>query len=145
MIQIEPMQHDDIEALAKRQNFAEAIVKQIVPGAAFDGSVADLDWVQRALNSGQLSKEDTIDLQSLGALFARVFLNVSSGYSWWIVNDDAGRDPCLRYAESDLLVHPLTIISQRIEQGQVVHLRTLLGELQQQLLVHSSRIDQQSH
>jgi Domain of unknown function (DUF3806) len=37
-----------------------------------------------------------------------------------IVEDEHGRDPAIRYAETSVILFPLTMISKRIESGERV-------------------------
>ena len=52
---------------------------------------------------------------------------------WCAVEDEYGRDPALRYRETDLLVFPLTMISKRVEDGESVDVRELLRLLVEKL------------
>lgn len=47
------------------------------------------------------------------------------GMDWWIVEDEYGRDPCLRYLETALHLNPLTMISKRIERGESVDIQRI--------------------
>jgi len=48
-----------------------------------------------------------------------------NGLDWWIVEDEYGRDPCLRYEHTTLQINPLTMISKRLERGERVSEREL--------------------
>lgn len=94
-----------------------------------DGTREDLKRLQLIIESGQIPTENTKELQSLGIILGKVFVNETPGYDWWIVNDEYGKDVCIRYKETSLLIFPLTIISKRIEDGElfdVVELYRLL-------------------
>ncbi|OMH38211.1 DUF3806 domain-containing protein [Motiliproteus sp. MSK22-1] len=134
---------DDINQLTKQLNFAELRISLIIEGSSFDGSLNDLDLIQQALDSGEIAATDTIDLQTLGVPFGQLFINYNPGFSWWMVDDNIGRAPCIRYRETDLLLYPLTLISKRIEDGEVVDVKQLFINLSQQLEEITSKLDLQ--
>ncbi|MEH6627195.1 MAG: DUF3806 domain-containing protein [Motiliproteus sp.] len=134
---------EDIEQLSKQLKFIEMRIGLIVQDAAFDGSLNDLDLLQQALDSGQISAEDTVDLQSLGVPFGQLFINNNPGFDWWMVDDEIGRAACLRYRETDLLLYPLTLISKRIEEGEAVNIRQLFMNLGLQLQDVTRELDMQ--
>lgn len=89
-----------------------------ITGQKMDGSLTDLDRLQAIIDSSQLAADNTADLQCLGIIFGKVFVNLTPDYDWWIVKDAYGEDPCIRYKETSLLVFPQTILSKRIEDGE---------------------------
>ena len=140
---VSPPSEDDIEQLRKQLAFIELRIGLIVKDAAFKGGLEDLDLLQQALDSGQIAATDTIDLQSLGVPFAQLFIDHNPGYSWWMVEDEFGRAACLRYRETDLLLHPITLISKRVEEGNAVNVRQLFASLSQQLSEITQKLDSQ--
>lgn len=130
---VSPPTQEDINQLGKQLNFIEMRIGLIIKGAAFEGSLDDLDLLQRALDSGDIASDDTVDLQSLGVPFGQLFINNNPGFNWWMVEDEIGRAPCIRYKETDLLLYPLTLISKRVEDGELVNIRKLFENLSQQL------------
>jgi hypothetical protein len=71
--------------------------------------------------------------QALGLAFGRAFLNEFPDYDWWMVEDEYGRDPAIRYKETSLLVFPMTMISKRVEDGEQVDVGELFDGLAKQL------------
>jgi hypothetical protein len=47
------------------------------------------------------------------------------GFHWIIVQDQNGRDPAIRYKQTSLILFPLTMISKRIERGEIVDIFAL--------------------
>ncbi len=76
-----------------------------------------------------IGTDQTYDLQSLGLIFGQVFLQRHQGFDWWMVEDEYGRDPALRYKETSLLLFPLTMISKRLEDGEEFDLEELFNGL----------------
>ena len=129
---------DDLERLAKQVLFVYELAQRKYE-ATLNGTVADLPALQRLLKDKAFAPSQTWELQSLGLAFGSV-LCTSTGLDWVTVEDEYGRDPALAYAETSLLLFPLTMISKRIESGEAVNLRELhdkivdqVGELQVKL------------
>ena len=116
---IEAPTEAEIDAIARALIHAEHVVNEAL-GAKLDGSRSDLSLLQRLLDSGTLEREATYTLQALGLAFGRVFLTENPDYDWWMVEDEYGRDPAIRYQRSSLLAYPRTMLSKRIEDGESV-------------------------
>jgi hypothetical protein len=93
-------------------------------GCALIQSLDDLPVLQRLLDEDVIDK-DAYALQCLGVALGRVMATNIEGMDWWIVEDEYGRDPCLRYLETALHLNPLTMISKRIERGESVDIQRL--------------------
>ncbi len=130
--QIEAPNTADVDRFA-RQLVHACDLAQLIIGRDLTGRESDLDLLQRIVDSCQLEPEATYSLQALGIAFGRVFIENNVGYDWWMVEDEYGRDPAVRYAEISLLVFPMTMISKRIEDGEVVDVCDLYHCLRQRL------------
>ena len=108
-------------------------ISEDVSGSKMDGSMQDLDRLQSILDSGQVPTENTQELQSLGIVFGKVFVNETPGYDWWVIEDEYGKDACVRYKETSLLIFPQTMLSKRIEDGEQVNVLELFNGLKQDL------------
>ena len=97
------------------------------------GTRQDLALIQRVLAQGLVDPEATYTLQALGLAFGRAFLNEFPDYDWWMVEDEYGRDPAIRYKETSLLVFPMTMISKRVEDGEAFDVSELFDGLAKQL------------
>lgn len=129
---IEAPNSEDIERIALLLVHAAGLVEQAT-GEALTSAPEDLDLIQRTLDAGPLPKDATYSLQALGAALGKVFVGENEGYDWWMVQDEYGRDPAIRYRETSLLVFPQTMISKRIEEGQPVAMRNLYSDLKSRL------------
>jgi hypothetical protein len=89
-------------------------------GLALAGTVADLAALQKVIDSKIVEPEATYSLQALGLAFGKVFIGTQENYDWWMVEDEYGRDPAIRYKQTTLLLFPKTMISKRIEDGEQV-------------------------
>ena len=129
---IEPPTEKDIENIAMGVVHAGQVIEQALD-EDLDGTRQDLALIQRVLDQGLVEPEATYTLQALGLAFGRVFLNEFPDYDWWMVEDEYGRDPAIRYKETSLLVFPMTMISKRIEDGEPFEVSELFDGLAKQL------------
>jgi hypothetical protein len=130
---IEAPTASDIDRIAKQLIHAESVVIDIV-GRAFDGSRADLSAIQSVLDAGAVEPDATYTLQSLGIAFGKVFVEQHPGFDWWMVEDEYGRDPAIRFGQTSLLAFPQTMISKRIEDGERVDIEGLFDGLSRRLV-----------
>lgn len=107
-------------------------------GEVLDCSDSDLPRLQTVYHT--LSNLDEIEydqkrlaLQSIGIALGQVIAKANTGFDWWVISDEQGRDPCLRYENSDLLVYPQTLISKRVENAESVNIKSLYSDLTEQL------------
>ena len=129
---IEPPTEKDIENIAMGVVHAGQVIEQALE-EDLDGTHQDLELIQRVLDQGLVEPEATYTLQAFGLAFGRVFLNEFPDYDWWMVEDEHGRDPAIRYKETSLLVFPMTMISKRIEDGDPFDVSELFDGLAKQL------------
>jgi len=129
---IEPPTEKDIENIAMGVVHAGQVIEQALD-EDLDGTHQDLELIQRVLDQGLVEPEATYTLQAFGLAFGRVFLNEFPDYDWWMVEDEHGRDPAIRYKETSLLVFPMTMISKRIEDGDPFDVSELFDGLAKQL------------
>jgi hypothetical protein len=129
---IEPPTEKDIENIAMGVVHAGQVIEQALD-EDLDGMHQDLELIQRVLDQGLVEPEATYTLQAFGLAFGRVFLNEFPDYDWWMVEDEHGRDPAIRYKETSLLVFPMTMISKRIEDGDPFDVSELFDGLAKQL------------
>lgn len=108
-------------------------ISEDVTGQKMDGSMQDLDRLQNIIDSNQIPVTNTQELQSLGIVFGKVFANETPDYDWWVVEDEYGKDACIRYKETTLLIFPQTMLSKRIEDGEHVDVAELYSRLRQDL------------
>ena len=81
-----------------------------------DGKLKLLDVI---LKSGWIKPDETVKLQCLGITLGDA-LAQKLDLHWVQVEDEYGTDPALRYAETSIIIFPMTLISKRIERGEQV-------------------------
>ncbi len=87
-------------------------------------SEEDIPVLQALLDDNVFRPHQIYELQSLGIVFGDIF-DAGPRFSWTMVTDEYGRDATIRYAETTLLINALTMISKRVESGEIVDVRLL--------------------
>ncbi len=129
---IEAPTPDDLQQIALSLVHARQAIVDILH-AELDGSKSDLDLIQRALDSGVIDAEAEYTIHALGIAFGKVFVNAEPDYDWWMIDDEYGRDPAVRYLQSSLTFHPQDMLIKRIERGEKVDVTELYEGLRSQL------------
>ena len=139
-MKIEPPQKNDLRAIAHHLLHADELVAAVT-GKQLSGGLQDLGLIQKVLDSRTVKREATYSLQALGMAFGKVFIRTNEGYDWWIVEDEYGRDPAVRYLETSIRVFPQTMISKRVEGNAVVNIAELYESLRTQLVSIRKELD----
>lgn len=113
-----PPTDEDFTRLASQWQSVVQLVKEDY-GVPFDQSEPSLGLLQRILDD-DLVGDNEYGLQCLGVAFGRIMAYNIPGLDWWIVEDEYGRDPCLRYKETTYQLNPITMISGRVLRGETV-------------------------
>ncbi|MBC3833143.1 DUF3806 domain-containing protein [Undibacterium amnicola] len=121
-----------IDYIARMWLLGSQISEQIT-GHKMDASMSDLGRLQTIVDSAQIPIDSTQELESLGIVFGKVFVNATANYDWWIMEDEYGKDVCIRYKETSLLIFPQTMLSKRIEDGAVLNVIDLFHSIRQEL------------
>lgn len=129
---IEAPSGEDIERIAQQLLHAQEVVLEAT-GSQLSGGMSDLALLQRVLDFKFLEPEATYSLQALGIAFGKVFVENNAHYDWWMIEDEYGRDPAIRYKETTLLVFPQTMLSKRVEDGDEVDVEAMYSGLCEQL------------
>ena len=118
---------EDYQAFVKKILFIDGILQKYY-NYNLDQSFTDLIYIQKILDDNLFSKKDKWELQALGFVFGRVIVTNNQNFDWWIINDDYGRDPIIRFSNSTLRLNVLTMISKRIENNEKVNVHELYNE-----------------
>jgi Domain of unknown function (DUF3806) len=125
---IEAPTEADIDTVARAILHAQRVTTEVL-GVEMGGTRQDLALIQQLLDTRTIEPESTYTLQALGLAFGRVFIHEYEGFDWWMVEDEYGRDPALRYRHSSLLAFPRTMLSKRIEDGEHPNVIELFDQL----------------
>ena len=130
----------DVTRLDRQRALVVSSIKQHDHASSLSRTRADLPILQRLLDDHVFAKTQAYELQSLGVTFGDVLAS-ELGLRWEIVTDEYGRDPTLRLEQTTIQVNALTMISKRVERGDVVNLKVLLANTRE--VVAKARVDLQ--
>ena len=85
----------------------------------YEAAAGKLGTLRALLAANVFRSDQAYELQSMGIVLGDVFVQ-DMGFHWVIVEDEYGRDPAIRYAETSVILYPLTMISKRVEAGEKV-------------------------
>ena len=94
----------------------------------YSTAAGKLGLLRAILEAGLFGPTHTYELQCMGVVFGDVFVQVC-GWEWRMVEDELGRDPCIKVPNSTIVLYPLTMISKRIEHGDDVDVFALFDEI----------------
>jgi hypothetical protein len=83
-----------------------------------------LRLLQTILDAGWIGANETVKLQCLGIALGDALVQ-ELDLEWVMVEDEYGRDPAIRKPGTTVMAFPLTMISKRVERGEVVVVRDL--------------------
>jgi uncharacterized protein DUF3806 len=129
---IEPPSEVDIDDIARAIVHAHQVIEQAT-GSKMDGTRNDLVLIQAVIDQRLIEREATYTLQALGLAFGRTFIHENENFDWWMVEDEYGRDPAIRYKRTSLLAFPRTMLSKRIEDGELPDAVELFDSLTRRL------------
>lgn len=112
------LDEDDLKRLDEQR----AVVTQYLTEESkpnFETAPGKLGTLRVLLDAEVFKPDQTYELQSMGIVFGDVFVQ-DMGFSWVMVEDEYGRDPAIKYRETNVILFPLTMISKRIERGDDV-------------------------
>lgn len=132
-----PPEEKDIQKLDQQRHFIQRTIAQDGYKLALNGSDEDLTVLQKLIDDNYFTKENTLQLQAMGIVLGDV-MQTKTGLKWAIIEDEFGRDVCLRFKDSEIVAYPRTMISKRIERGET---NFDLTSLIQKLAVCFKRLD----
>jgi hypothetical protein len=137
---VEPLAPDDVVHIERQRAWVRGHYE---PDAqhhygSVEGKLRLLDGI---LRSNFIAPSETWKLQSLGITFGDA-LAQQIGLSWVAIEDEHGRDPALQYANTSLIVFPLTMISKRVERGDSFDVYELFEGICQTIAHAKSELDE---
>ena len=127
----------DTDRIASQLIHATELIEKAT-GQTPSGNLDDLELIQRTLPT--VSPTEQYSQQSLGLVFGRLFLRNNDDFDWWMVEDEWGRDPAIRYKQTSLILFPLTMISKRLEEGKSVNMKSMYQGLLRKVQQIASRL-----
>ena len=122
--QIEAPTQEEMEYIAKQLIYSSSLIEEIT-NSDTTGTITDLELIQKVIDSNFIQPDATNELCILGLALGLVFINENAGYDWWMVEDEYGRDPAIRYKETSITAFPETMILRRIEDGEEIDVKEI--------------------
>lgn len=112
---LESLSPIDQQFMAAQRANVESLANQL--GQQLTGiPERDLATLQRILELGLITPEDTLQLQALGVVLGDLFA-AELNMNWVVYRDPAGRTRALQYGSSEVFLFPITMISRRWAVG----------------------------
>ena len=119
----------DYTLLAKRWVSIRSLAQEEY-GIEIDQSPETLDVLQQILDNGLVNSEGVL---AVGVVMGRVMARNIPGLDWWVVEDEFGRDLCLRYEATTLRVNPVSMIWKRVSRKEKLDVRGLFAATEAQI------------
>jgi len=123
-VQFFPLTPDDASMLERQRLLLRALV-EARQGPLAPSWTCDAATLQALLDDEVLEPSQTYELQCLGVVLGDLLLQ-TQGFAWAIIHDEHGRDPTVRWKDTSICVHALSMISKRVEAGEIVDVDHLL-------------------
>ncbi len=124
----------DQERLRDQRAVVEAYLGNEDSKQKYQTAAGKLGTIRAILQAGIFRRDQTYELQCLGIVLGDAFVQ-ELGMEWIMVEDEYGRDPAVRMPGTTIILHPLTIISKRVERGEQVDVFDLFND-------HAARVDE---
>ncbi len=125
---IEVPTEDELTYIARQWILANQISEELLE-VSLNRTLTDLEKLQSILDKNILTIERGNQISAIGIAFGQVFVNEISGYDWWMVEDEYGRDIAIRYKDTTLLIFPESMIANRIEDNIDFTIQELFADL----------------
>lgn len=89
----------------------------------FTSSEADVQSIQKVIDSNRFNKNQRQAWEGFGVAFGAILVNEMDGMDWVTVIDGQKEFPALRFADTELMVYPLSLIWEKVRQGQACDLK----------------------
>jgi hypothetical protein len=96
----------------------------------FEGKLGLIDVI---LKSNWINRDETNKLQCLGVSLGDAIVQ-DLGFRWIEIEDLYGIDPALKFRDTSLILYPLTMISKRIENNEVVDIHELYDKIKDKVV-----------
>lgn len=124
---IEPLSETELELLAEYRSW---LFGHFDDSRHYEELSFKLALIQTIIENKWVTKEETFKLQALGVCFGDALEQEMQELSWVTVDDEFGRDPALRWLNTNTLVFPRTAVSKRIEDGVDVDIYEMFSGFQ---------------
>ena len=89
----------------------------------FTGTAADLENLQKVIDSGRFNPKQRQAWESFGTAFGVILVNEMDGMEWVTVIDGQKESPALRFRDSKVMLNPISLIWDKAKSGQPCDLK----------------------
>lgn len=89
----------------------------------FTSSEADVQSIQKVIDSDKFNKSQLQAWERFGIAFGAILVNEMDGMDWVTVIDGQKEFPALRFAGTELMVYPLSLIWEKVRRGEICDLK----------------------
>lgn len=117
-----PVRILEINQINENYDWAVSTVKKQLT-KDFTGTAADLENLQKVIDSGRFNPKQRQAWESFGTAFGVILVNEMDGMEWVTVIDGQKESPALRFGDSKIMVNPITLIWNKVKNGQPCDLK----------------------
>lgn len=118
-----PVRILEINQINENYDWAVSTVKKQLT-KDFTGTAADLENLQKVIDSGRFNPKQRQAWESFGTAFGVILVNEMDGMEWVTVIDGQKESPALRFRDSKVMVNPISLIWDKAKSGQPCDLKT---------------------
>lgn len=117
-----PVRILEINQINENYDWAVSTVKKQLT-KDFTGTAADLENLQKVIDSGRFNPKQRQAWESFGTAFGVILVNEMDGMEWVTVIDGQKESPALRFRNSKVMVNPISLIWDKAKSGQPCDLK----------------------
>ncbi|WP_304240131.1 DUF3805 domain-containing protein [Phocaeicola plebeius] len=117
-----PVRILEINQINENYDWAVSTVKKQLT-KDFTGMAADLENLQKVIDSGRFNPKQRQAWESFGTAFGVILVNEMDGMEWVTVIDGQKESPALRFRDSKVMVNPISLIWDKAKSGQPCDLK----------------------
>lgn len=117
-----PVRILEINQINENYDWAVSTVKKQLT-KDFTGTAADLENLQKVIDSGRFNPKQRQAWKSFGTAFGVILVNEMDGMEWVTVIDGQKESPALRFRDSKVMVNPISLIWDKAKSGQPCDLK----------------------
>lgn len=117
-----PVRILEINQINENYDWAVSTVKKQLT-KDFTGTSADLENLQKVIDSGRFNPKQRQAWESFGTAFGVILVNEMDGMEWVTVIDGQKESPALRFRDSKVMVNPISLIWDKAKSGQPCDLK----------------------
>lgn len=124
---IEALSEEDHARLKEQRTVVERYLSDDADNLRkYQTAAGKLGLLRALIDQHVFNASQTYELQCLGIVLGDVFVQ-ELGLEWKAVEDAHGRDPCVQFPGTTVVLFPLTMISKRVERGEEIDIFDLFN------------------